>query len=354
MDFAQDAFLVENPSDGLVIYRYSFPRIETRLESESPMRVLTIALSTAGAACLLLLLFANQLSAQAPQALDSSELHHLYRLSGRLYSGSQPEGEAGFAALQKLGVKTIISVDGARTDVELAKKYGMQYVHRPIGYEGIGREDSVEIVKAAKTLPGPVYVHCHHGKHRGPAAAAVCAMALEGWSAEQAAGWMRDAGTSPSYSGLYRTIEQFQPPSEREFAAAPNEFSSQVEPASFVEAMGTISLTYDRLKELAANDYRPLASAPDLRAAHEALQLQEHYRELMRTDEFDQYDDELHELMQQAEQRSAALHKILQRVEKEQPAGDSGLRKLANRALAVVGENCKTCHTMFRDGRKVQ
>ena len=32
---------------------------------------------------------------------------------------------------------------------------------------------SRHLARAARTLPGPIFVHCHHGMHRGPAAAAV-------------------------------------------------------------------------------------------------------------------------------------------------------------------------------------
>src|SRR5262245_6224214 len=52
-------------------------------------------------------------------------LHNVYRLGDRLYSGSSPEGDAGFASLRKLGVKTVLSVDGARPDLERARRYGL-------------------------------------------------------------------------------------------------------------------------------------------------------------------------------------------------------------------------------------
>jgi hypothetical protein len=230
----------------------------------------------------------------------------------------------------------------------------MRYVHRPIGYEGVGQEQAVEIANAAKTLAGPVYVHCHHGKHRGPAAAAVCAIALEDWSPEQAAKWLKQAGTSPSYAGLYRSVSQFQKPTRKQYEAAPNDFPEQVEPASFIESMVQLSHTYNRLRSLAANDYRTLPTAPDLTAAHEALQLKEHYRELMRTDEFTQHDDDLQTLMHGAEQRSEKLHAILMQLQQQAPTEQGDLRQQADRALGLVGENCKACHATFRDARTVE
>ena len=52
-------------------------------------------------------------------------------------SGSVPEGDAGFDTLAAMGVKTIISVDGAVPEVERATVRGMRYIHLPIGYNGV-------------------------------------------------------------------------------------------------------------------------------------------------------------------------------------------------------------------------
>src|SRR5438046_447036 len=58
------------------------------------------------------------------EKVEAAGLHNVFRISEKLYSGSSPEGEEGFQYLQKLGVKTIISVDGAKPEVETARKYG--------------------------------------------------------------------------------------------------------------------------------------------------------------------------------------------------------------------------------------
>src|SRR5215475_14398645 len=73
-------------------------------------------------------------------AVEAPGLHNVYRLTEKLLSGSSPEGDEGFASLQRLGVKTIISVDGMRPDLERAHRFGMRYVHLPIGYDGVPKE----------------------------------------------------------------------------------------------------------------------------------------------------------------------------------------------------------------------
>ena len=46
-------------------------------------------------------------------------VHNAFRVSEKIYSGSQPESDAAFAALKNLGVKTIVSVDGGKPEVSL-------------------------------------------------------------------------------------------------------------------------------------------------------------------------------------------------------------------------------------------
>ncbi|MBU6208995.1 MAG: hypothetical protein KGR22_03710, partial [Planctomycetes bacterium] len=61
--------------------------------------------------------------------LDLPGLHNLVAFHDDVWSGSVPEGDAGFDSLTSLGVRTIISVDGALPDLERARARGMRYVH---------------------------------------------------------------------------------------------------------------------------------------------------------------------------------------------------------------------------------
>ena len=58
----------------------------------------------------------------------------------------------------RLGVKTVISVDGAKPDVDLAKKHGMRYVHLPHGYDGVPDDRAKELAKAVRR-PGRPDLH---------------------------------------------------------------------------------------------------------------------------------------------------------------------------------------------------
>ena len=91
-------------------------------------------------------------------------LHNVHQAATNVYLGSEPHGEEAFAELQKLGVTTIVSVDGAQPDVAAASKFGIRYVHIPIGYDGIGTDAAKSLTRVARDIESPIYVHCHHGK----------------------------------------------------------------------------------------------------------------------------------------------------------------------------------------------
>jgi len=146
-----------------------------------------------------------------PIKIVASHLPNAYRIHAKVISGGLPEGEAAFQELAALGVKTIISVDGARPDVALAKAHGMRYVHLPHGYDGIPNQRMLDLARAVRDLPGQVYIHCHHGKHRSPTAAAVACVAAGLIDADSAEAILKTAGTGESYRGLYQSARQAQP-----------------------------------------------------------------------------------------------------------------------------------------------
>src|SRR5438270_13274893 len=57
---------------------------------------------------------------RTPEQVHVQDVENVFRLSPHLYSGGEPRGEAAFADLKALGVKTIVTVDGAQPDVETA------------------------------------------------------------------------------------------------------------------------------------------------------------------------------------------------------------------------------------------
>jgi hypothetical protein len=270
-----------------------------------------------------------------------------FALGQHVYSGSVPDGEVAFETLQKLGIKTIISVDGAKPDVEAARRHGIRYVHLPFGYDGIPPTNALYLVKAAQILPGPIYVHCHHGQHRGPAAAAVICEGVDGWSPGLAVEWLRTAGTATNYAGLYRSVNEFRPPSEAALSAIRSDFPSVAKTGGLVDAMVQIDAHFDTLKALQKSCFTSVPGHPDAIAANESLILFELFREAHRAKLGAKRGGEFIEALAKAEVDAENLHKHLEDLGAN--PSEMRLREEAGTAFKTMSSRCSACHRAFRD-----
>ncbi len=281
------------------------------------------------------------------ERLETQHLPNAVRVHERVLSGGLPEGDEGFAELKQLGVKTVISVDGAPPDVETARRHGLRYVHLPHGYDGISAERTRELAKAVLELPGPVYIHCHHGKHRSPAAAAVACITSGLVPPQQARSILETAGTSPHYRGLYRDAGAARAVERTELANLDIEFQALVAPPPMVEAMVEIEKLHDRIKTLAARDWRPLRNDPDNDPAHVALLLREQFTELLRSEQLAEYPGEFRQLAEQSETTTRGLEDALKR-HRDNRGAEQPLRVAAEQ-LRKLTEGCTACHQAYRD-----
>jgi len=290
-------------------------------------------------------LFGGEPEVRVPERIRLAELDNVFRVTQDLYSGSSPETEAAFAGLKKLGIKSIISVDGARPKIELAKKFGLRYVHLPIGYDGISPERSLQIAKAARELPKPIYVHCHHGKHRGPAGAAVAQLCLDGnCRIADALAVMKSAGTDPRYKGLFKSVEQFKRPTDEELKRLPAELPEVVEAKGLALAMVGIDQSFDNLKLARAAGWKSPPVHPDLDPPHEALQIVESFQELLRSPAINQRPSEFRKWLEETRTTAIDLENAL-RTWKEKGADKDSVE----RAFAATNATCTRCHAKFRD-----
>lgn len=276
---------------------------------------------------------------------DFAGLHNVIRVSDKLLSGGGPDGEDGFASLRSLGVRTIISVDGARPEVERARKLGLRYVHLPIGYDGVPREQALRLARAVRDLPGLVYIHCHHGKHRSPAAAAAVQRCLDGsCTADQALALLKQAGTAPHYQGLYAAVHEFEAISPEELDGVSADFPEVAPTGMFVRLMVGIDTRWDHLKLIRAADWKAPAKHPDLEPAHEALLLKEAYRESARLLEGKPGVEEMHGWLVDAERRAKTLEELLRQ------AKTKGIDSVAlETAYKQAAADCSRCHAKYRD-----
>jgi len=280
-------------------------------------------------------------SCAAPEAtpIHRPGLENAYRLTEQVYSGAQPEGEAAFRELAALGVKTVISVDGATPDVASARKAGLRYVHLPIGYDGVPRERALELAKAIRELDGPVYLHCHHGQHRGPAAAVVACVVAGVMENARALEMMKTMGTGPQYVGLWASARAARKADEAALRGLKVEYRERAPIPPLAEAMVHLDEVFERLQLCAEAGWRKPAGHPDADPPHEALRAREIFVEILRTDDVQARPSEFRGLMEAARSASERLETSLRS------------REPADAALAALKTSCAGCHEAYRNVR---
>jgi protein tyrosine phosphatase (PTP) superfamily phosphohydrolase (DUF442 family) len=267
--------------------------------------------------------------------VDLAGLENVLHVSEKIYSGGVPMEDAGFQSLGKLGIKTIITVDGAKPDVARAKAAGMRYVHLPFGYDGCPVPTANAIAKAVRDLPGPVYIHCHHGKHRSPVAAAMASTVLDGITGEEAINILERAGTDKNYTGLYEDVRTYRPPGKVALDRLKVEFPEIARTPELVDAMVAVEMRHDCLLKLQKDGWR----STDTHPAHEALQLQELFTELNRTGDTQMRPADYRKWMRQAEVNGKALETALR----------AGNMDEASAKLGRLTAGCASCHAKYRN-----
>ncbi|MBA3315431.1 MAG: hypothetical protein M3552_00970 [Planctomycetota bacterium] len=275
--------------------------------------------------------------------LDVPRLPNAVQVAPTVISGGLPEGEAGFAELKTLGVKTVISVDGMKPDVKGARKHGLRYVHLPHGYDGIPEARVQALAKAVRDLPGPIYIHCHHGKHRSPAAAVAACVTAGLLDETSASGILELAGTGRNYVGLYRDARNARRIDPAQLDALEADFPEVAKLPPMAEAMVEIEHSFDRMKQVAAAGWKTPKDHPDVDPAHEALILREQFTELLRSDDVKERPAKFRELLRRGERHGEALEASLH------ATGSASSLSRAKTALDGIAANCAACHKAYRD-----
>lgn len=292
----------------------------------------------------LLFLFARLGATEAakPRPIELPGIENAFRVNAHIFSGSRPMFGVSFAALAKAGVKTIISVDGSRPDIEAAKKHGMRTVHLPFGYDGIPANRVAELAKAAAPEAGAIFVHCHHGLHRGPAAVGIICEAIAAWTPAQTEEWLKQAGTSPDYPGLYRAVREFRAPKPEEIARV-GPLPEGVKAPALVDTMVALDERLDLIESQQRLGWRSSPGNPDTLPAHQATLLWEQLREFARAEDTSKRTDEFRKLLADSEHAASTLRETLRA---SPPDGAK-----VDRALKQMTESCAACHKAYRNER---
>ena len=282
----------------------------------------------------------------AEKPVDMPGLHNLVAFTPTLISGGLPEGDEAFATLAAMGIRTVISVDGAATDVERARAHGLRYVHMPITYAGFDDQRALELARAVRDLPGPIYIHCHHGKHRSAGAAASVAVTLGQLSNDQAVARMKISGTAPGYAGLYACARNASPSNAARLDTVSASFPERIEPEGLVRSMVEIDILHDHIRASMKAGWATGDAAPKgedgqpINAVASAARLADIYRNLLTNPRVMAKPQEFQDWTRRSGDEASELEAGLL----------AGLSSEAlNARAAAVAASCKQCHVKYRD-----
>ncbi len=281
-----------------------------------------------------------------PHRMDLPHIPNALRVNEKVISGGQPDGDVAFQELQKLGVKTVISVDGAKPNVELARKYQMRYVHLPHSYQGIPESRIAQLAKAVRDLDGPIFIHCHHGKHRSPTAAAVACVAASLLPPEQAVSILKLAGTGDAYQGLFDVAKRVRPLSNLQLAAMKADFPEIAQLPKTAESMVALEHTFDQIKKYADNGWR-LNRDEIHDSSHQSLLLAEHFAELVRLEKNGNRPAQYEQMLVDSQRDSMSMHVALKQW--AQTSAKADFPHFIEPIFARIGKNCTACHHQYRD-----
>lgn len=281
-----------------------------------------------------------RIRAAAAARPDAAPPARFQRVSEKLYCGGLPEDDREFAYLTKQGIQTVISVDGAAPDVEAAHRAGLRYVHIPFGYDGIPAGTQADLACAVHDLPGPIYIHCHHGKHRAPAAAAIVEIALGQESPEWGEKFLAASGTSRDYGGLYRDVRSAQTLGPAALDGAHCDFPEHAKVSGMVNAMSHMDNAMELISLGQKAGWQTPADHPDLILSDQATIVAELLRELPRENNLSARPAGFHDLRAAAEVAALSLRDTLRT-----PINGDG----AEAAYKALSDSCTACHRAYRD-----
>ncbi|MCC6145017.1 MAG: hypothetical protein IT368_14525 [Candidatus Hydrogenedentes bacterium] len=281
---------------------------------------------------LIVIAFAAAPAAALPAPLDWPGLQHVLQISETIYSGCEPANGAAFDRLAAEGIRTVVSVDAQGPDTAAAEARGMRYVHIPIGYNSLPAAQVAAVKKVLEECPRPIYFHCHHGVHRGPAMAAIALRLEPGGTSEAATKVLERAGTSPDYPALWKAVAELDPSS---VSSAGVTLHSRAPVPPFPEAMAHIDRAWDGVKACREAGWKTPADQPDLVPVREAQTLEDLLARCAAPAEL-AADVRFEALLAASRASAAGVAEALEAG--TDPEGE----------FAALGLSCKDCHKVYR------
>lgn len=277
-------------------------------------------------------------------SVEIAPLERTFEAAPGLYCGSAPADAAGYAALAKFGVRTLVRVDGLPPDAEAARRAGLKVVHLPVRFEGLDA-DVAPILQALKQLPGPHYVGCLYGSPRAPAVAALAMRALDGRSLDEAKAFLQRAGVGESYGGVYASLAKFAPPTSIPPRPDSQPFPERADVTPLVAAMTELVVAWDPLRKWKAAELQ-LADAEQASALRKSAgQAAAALQTSAALPQSAEHGAEFVALLCEAKTAADALAAALA----QPPPLDEARRTEILRQIDLVGGACSRCHRDYRN-----
>ncbi len=117
--------------------------------------------------------------------MQNTEFNNLYSVDDNLFRSDQPS-KYGMKELEKIGIKTVLSVRNLRNDKAEVKGTNIKLSQYRINTWTINYKEVVEALKIIKESPKPVLIHCKHGSDRTGCIVAAYRIAFQNWTKEEA------------------------------------------------------------------------------------------------------------------------------------------------------------------------
>ncbi len=153
------------------------------------------------------LLSAQERPAAWAQPVTATGLPNFHRVTETVYRSAQPWAE-GFRAVEKMGIRTVISLRDDVGDEEFAAGTKLRLVRVPVTLAGINDDAVLRVLaELEKKENGPFLVHCQMGADRTGAVMAMHRIVVQGWKREDALREMREGGFHFGIEAFARYVE---------------------------------------------------------------------------------------------------------------------------------------------------
>jgi protein tyrosine phosphatase (PTP) superfamily phosphohydrolase (DUF442 family) len=274
--------------------------------------------------------------------IRDKRLPSAFRFSDKLITGASPDSDDCYEALQELGVKTIISVDGEFPDETRAEKYGMKYIHLPIPYKEVPKERALELAKAVRDMPGPIFMHCACGRLRSPAAAGVVSVILGSMSKMDAWNALVQAKSPGNYVRMYQCTQEFEKVDPVVLDNLRPEFKAKADVARITTRMDDMYKPWSRLDEARRLGWQIPETRKDLKVEEDILKIIDISIEISKWPEMRKTDA----MVKMRADNESELAKFLQLWRKS--SGDDRAKELT-KGFFQMTKSCDLCHDEYRN-----